>query len=697
MLDTPNIYGDPIISRKRRGVPIDPFKNIKESIVIEKYYALLTEIPNRLDRVKVTGLEREFHEVEKGFLNENTFKVDYTNGIVYFHDSLAGRTLNFEYTGEGVFLFPDSRVYLTGDKGFPTVRDKFADVDRAILVERNRITEQIISHPQPSETVDLRIDYNGKVYKVAKDRVDAEQRKIEEAYVDAKNVRFGSLKKRIDSLQIATEESFDEQDIINTNIWAEIGLVPGKITLETGRLEQKLNGEISKLTSQISLIPEQIRLNVQELKEWSTGEFSKQSSTLTMLSNKMELKVDVNGAVSAINLSKEGVKIQGNKIHITGQTKIDDAVITSAMIKDLTADKIRAGVIRSQNDNITWNLNTGQFSMGNADMILSGGAKIRFTDSGNRILYTQVDPETGDNHTAGFGVGRNINRRFPFSYLGSSKGSNVHATDASNFTGFIANTDARTEIDNIGNSVVGDVFHIREKAVAYREGFRFDLRDSVVNVFRPINTHLADYDMGTPTARFRNTYTDNIRSNSTVNIRDSHRTSGWMIQTRYSGDGSAITLRGLNGGDYNYSIGGRATANQRIRSIFLRNKPNVSSDARLKEKISVLELGLDLITILNPASFRFKRTNGDKKANKLEFGFIAQDVRKALEIKNIDLSEHSILSVDDDGYYALEHEQFIAPMVNSIKELNNKDKDKDRRITELEKEVQELKIKLEIA
>ena len=111
MLDTPNIYGDPIISRKRRGVPIDPFKNIKESIVIEKYYALLTEIPNRLDRVKVTGLEREFHEVEKGFLNENTFKVDYTNGIVYFHDSLAGRTLNFEYTGEGVFLFPDSRVY----------------------------------------------------------------------------------------------------------------------------------------------------------------------------------------------------------------------------------------------------------------------------------------------------------------------------------------------------------------------------------------------------------------------------------------------------------------------------------------------------------------------------------------------------------------------------------------------------------
>src|SRR5690606_14758033 len=111
-------------------------------------------------------------------------------------------TLDFEYTGEGVYLFPDSRVYHTADKRFPNLRDKISDIDRSILVERHRIDQQLLSHPQPSEVVDMRIDYNGKIYRVAKDRIDAEQRKIEEAYVDAKGVRYNSLKERIDSLQL---------------------------------------------------------------------------------------------------------------------------------------------------------------------------------------------------------------------------------------------------------------------------------------------------------------------------------------------------------------------------------------------------------------------------------------------------------------------------------------------------------------
>lgn len=345
MLDTPKIYSDPIISKRRLGNAFQPFEQIKESVTIEKHYALLTEIPNEYEKVKVTGRGVTLYESEDREITENTYRVDYVNGIVYFHEKFHNKTLTFEYLGEGVYLFPDSRVYLTRDKGFPNVSDKFFDVDRAILVQKNRVDEQIRSVPQPREVVDMRVDYNGKLFRVARDRIDAEQRKIEEAYYDAKGVRFNSLKERIDSLQLATEESFDEQGETNVNIWASIDLVPGKINLATGRLEKKIDGQIALLESQIRLVPEQIKLSVRRLEESVDGKFSKQESYIDMLSDRMELKVDVDGVTSAINLSKEGVRIDGRKVWITGQTKIDNAAIKSAHIQSLDANKITAGSI----------------------------------------------------------------------------------------------------------------------------------------------------------------------------------------------------------------------------------------------------------------------------------------------------------------------------------------------------------------
>src|SRR5690606_27834985 len=286
--------------------------------------AIFSEIPNKYERVKVTGRGIEWHESKDRELKENTFWVDYNNGVVYFHESVNNVTLTFEYLGEGVFLYPDSRVYHTGDKKFPTIKDKISDIDRAILVERHRIDEQILSHPQPSEVVDMRIDYNGKIYRVAKDRIDAEQRKIEEAYVDAKGVKYNSLKERIDSLQLATESQLDDIGNEITSIWSEINLIPGKIEIEVGRLEKDLNEYVQLLQSQIDLVPEQIQLKVQELKEYVDGELDYSYSLINMLSDQIELKVDKNGVVSAINLSPEGVRISGDKVWITGETRIDN-------------------------------------------------------------------------------------------------------------------------------------------------------------------------------------------------------------------------------------------------------------------------------------------------------------------------------------------------------------------------------------
>lgn len=380
-LDIPKIYNDPIISRKRTGDAINPYKRIKESITLDKLArALLTEIPNKEDRVKVLCLGEELYEVEDEFLSENTFRVDYPNGIVYFHESLANKTLNFEYTGEGVYLFPDSRVYST-DGEFLTVKDKLKDLDRAILVERHRIDEQILSHPQPSEVVDMRIDYNGKRYRVAKDRIDAEQRKIEEAYVDAKGKRHDSLKKRIDALELATEESIN-----------------------------LLNGEIVKLESSIELIPDKIELKVSELRKEINGELNLLQSSITMFSDEIELKVSKNDIISSINLSPESIRIKGKLIHLDGETRIDNGIIKSAMIESVSASKITAGIINANdikihggNENIFTTIEGSKIfsSDGSSDTTIDGG-KIASTGSfvrtfkDNRTAYYKTLITSGD-------------------------------------------------------------------------------------------------------------------------------------------------------------------------------------------------------------------------------------------------------------------------------------------------------------
>src|SRR5699024_3139420 len=217
--------------------------------------------------------------------------------------------------------------------------------------------------PQPREVIDMRIDHNGKIFKVAKDRIDSEQQKIEEAYFDARGKKYDSLKLRIDSLQLATEESFDDQREQNTKLWASIDVIHGQIAMETGRLEEKMNGEIRKITSSINMVPEQINLKVEELRQDVNNVTQRLASEIDITKDSIDLKVSSDEVLSSINLSKEGVRIAGDKIWLTGETKIENAIIESAHIKSLSASKIRTGILRSEYDNTTWNLNTADFSM----------------------------------------------------------------------------------------------------------------------------------------------------------------------------------------------------------------------------------------------------------------------------------------------------------------------------------------------
>lgn len=65
------------------------------------------------------------------------------------------------------------------------------------------------------------------------------------------------------------------------------------------------------------------------------------SSQITQLADQINLKVDKNGVIAQINVSSEGVLIDGKNVWITGLTKIDNAVIKTAHIADLAVSNAK--------------------------------------------------------------------------------------------------------------------------------------------------------------------------------------------------------------------------------------------------------------------------------------------------------------------------------------------------------------------
>ncbi|MCP0886923.1 gp58-like family protein [Ligilactobacillus sp. WILCCON 0076] len=137
-------------------------------------------------------------------------------------------------------------------------------------------------------------------------------------------------------------------------------------------------------------------------------------SQMQQLSNNINLRVQKNDVINQINISTESILIAGSKVHITGTTTIDDAVITSAMISSLSASKLTAGtidastitVINLDADNITsgtisgtnlsLNLGTGEVSFqkgsiksssGTIDLEIADGTLSVTNSSGDGVFF----------------------------------------------------------------------------------------------------------------------------------------------------------------------------------------------------------------------------------------------------------------------------------------------------------------------
>ena len=136
--------------------------------------------------------------------------------------------------------------------------------------------------------------------------------------------------------------------------------------------------QIVQLTDQISIVAQ-------------TSETNK--ADITLLTNNINLMVRKDDVVNQINISTEGILIDGEKVHITGQTTIDNAVIKDAMIASLTADKLTAGEINASIIRVI-NLDASEIKSGIISAIDIVGSTITnsfdFVEGSNRFIGTSV-------------------------------------------------------------------------------------------------------------------------------------------------------------------------------------------------------------------------------------------------------------------------------------------------------------------
>ena len=170
--------------------------------------------------------------------------------------------------------------------------------------------------------------------------------------------------------------------------------------------------------------------------------------------------------------------------------------------------------------------------------------------------------------------------------------------------------------------------------------------------------------------------TTNRDTNETIVVTNRQGQSDGAIALTAMGGGitlSAETGIVLNSGAGNVAASGNVTATGFINT----------SDARLKEAVSSVGVGLSLINDLNPV--RYHRINNPE--SDIEMGLMAQEVEATLAKHGLGNSG-MVIKPDEKGYLYLRYNDLLAPMIRAIQELDDASEAKDRQIAALERRLQ---------
>ncbi|MEV5038868.1 phage tail protein [Peribacillus frigoritolerans] len=125
-------------------------------------------------------------------------------------------------------------------------------------------------------------------------------------------------------------------DKVSTSQFTQLaGVVDTKISTVDADGKFATQSQLTQAANSLTSTITQVQNNLDQVEMTTTSQISQ-------LADNINLRVKENDVVNQINISTEGILIDGKKVHITGQTMIDNAVIATANIKDanITTAKI---------------------------------------------------------------------------------------------------------------------------------------------------------------------------------------------------------------------------------------------------------------------------------------------------------------------------------------------------------------------
>ena len=442
------------------------------------------------------------------------------------------------------------------------------------------------------------------------------------------------------------------------------------------RFVQSVDGRVTRISETINGVSQTVRNNKENTEsrisqlsnlidsKVSSSEFStliRQNDRTIWTAIKDEASKEV---ISSINLSPAGTRISGKKVHITGQTLINDAVIKSGHIQSLDADKITTGtlnaarvrVINLDANNITGNKTRFVQSTWNSinDRVQITSAGIEMINSGawRKTIYTA----TGLEMFRGRGAGDNAG------VIGYFKGSDYHASDEEYFM------DGFGDHHTIGIGAYGQIALGTSNEPNVR---KFNPQMVVSYGFEGIQTNKI-----AP-----------LKTQSGFHLQAGNARGEWASILAGSLNGrnritfaqSIATLEANDKLDF-YASAGARVMRLTYKSVDINGSIKYSSDARLKTNIQKsTQNSLSQIMNIEYATFDWK----DGSTN--QFGFIAQQVQQ---------SASELITTDSEDYLRYDETRYVHTIGHALQQSHEQLLE---RIENLEEENKKLKERLDEA
>lgn len=178
-----------------------------------------------------------------------------------------------------------------------------------------------------------------------------------------------SLKKVDKEIQDAVKDAQQALPNLNEKV--------AELTKTDDEIKATVQDNTTKMSSQIKQNADSITSVVTNLSD--SDKAKNNYSAIAQLQDDIDLRVAKDDVINQINISKESILIDGNKTHITGDTKIDKNVIVGGMIAagSITADKLSA---------TTMELTSSQGIKGGGATLDTNGLTVRGND-GSYVVH----------------------------------------------------------------------------------------------------------------------------------------------------------------------------------------------------------------------------------------------------------------------------------------------------------------------